>query len=82
MTTNDEIAAIVVRAEATTDLEIEKIYVHKHGSDYYIQEATAAGQPMPVYARDEYDVFMKQPKGPRILKQKVTPLRGELTLVP
>ena len=35
--TNDEIAAIVVRPEATEDLEIETIRVFKHGSNYYIR---------------------------------------------
>jgi len=80
--TNDEIAAIVVRPEAIEDLEIEKIRVFKHGSNYYIQEVAAAGQPLLVYARDEYDVVLKQPKSLTTVKQKLTPLRGALTLVP
>ena len=79
--TNDEIAAIVVRPEAIEDLEIETIRVHKHGSNYYIQEVAAAGQPILVYARDEYDVVLKQPKSVTTLKQKLTPLRGALTLI-
>jgi uncharacterized protein YoxC len=80
--TNQEIAAIVVRPETTKDVEFEAFLVCKFGSNTYIQDATAAGQPMLVYAGDEYDVFLKQSKTETLLKQKITPLRGELTLVP
>ena len=80
--TNDEIAAIVVRPEVAKDFEIEKIYVFNSGSNTYIQEATAAGQPMPVYAGGTYDVILKQPSSRTTLKQEFTPRRGELSLVP
>jgi Effector-associated domain 1 len=80
--TNEEIAAIVVRPETTKDLEFEGFLVCKFGSNVYIQDATAAGQPMLVYAGDQYDVFLKQSNAETALKKQVTPLRGALTFVP
>jgi hypothetical protein len=60
----------------------ERALVCKSGSNYFLKDAAAAGKPILVYAQDTYDVFLRLSQRDSKVKEKVTPLRGQLTLVP
>src|SRR5262245_40218171 len=79
---DDEMAAIVVRPEVTMGLKIEQILILKSGTNSIKQFSAAVGAPMPVYARDAYDIILKQSRSESTLKKKVVVQPGKVVSVP
>lgn len=80
--TNDELGAFVVRDPKVAGSKVELVYVLRAGGNEIVAQSEHFDRPLIVSTDEAYDIALKQPGGLTRIRTKVTPKRGEVTIVP